>query len=220
MFNWTTEDVLDWLEHYVELPEYTETFRRHHITGRQLPHIAINSGQILQNTLSITDSQHKQKIQLRAMDVILFGPPVQRGHWKDIILKISVVLIVCGSIYAFRQSRLSKLHMDSFMEDLRQKEEEVKRLKSKFEALERESVDGPPISNEGSQEDIRDSSPPLMMAPTPTSSGSDDDSSTSFCKYGCTPLLFPLPLTNMPPQILLQPKLRLPICSQSSTGKH
>lgn len=25
--------------------------------------------------LGISDSQHKQKIQLRAMDVVLFGPP-------------------------------------------------------------------------------------------------------------------------------------------------
>ena len=179
MFNWTTEDVVEWLEHYVELPEYAEAFRSQRITGRQLPSIAINSGQILQNTLSITDSQHKQKIQLRAMDVILFGPPVQRGHWKDIILKISVVLIVCGTIYAIRQRRVSKLHIDKFMEDLRLKEEEIKKLKSTFESLERETVDGPPIPNEV---DMRDSSP-IMMAPTPTtSSGSDEDSPTSFCK--------------------------------------
>ena len=37
--------------------------------------IANNTGQVLQATLGITDSQHKQKIQLRAMDVVLFGPP-------------------------------------------------------------------------------------------------------------------------------------------------
>lgn len=192
VFNWTTDHVLDWLEHYVELPEYVDTFKIHQITGRQLPHLAINSGQILQNTLSITDSQHKQKIQLRAMDVVLFGPPVQRGHWKDTILKISTVLIVCGTIYAFRQKRVSKLRMDSFMEDLRLKEEEVKRLKSKFEALEMESVDGPPSSNKGSQEDI-----PLMMAPTPTSSGSDDESTTSFCKYVDCPLPRPVAHTDL-----------------------
>ena len=186
VFNWTNEDVLNWLEHYVELPEYSSAFREQQISGRQLPHIAINSGQILQNSLSITDSQHKQKIQLRAMDVILFGPPVQRGHWKDIILKISVLLIVCGTIYAFRQRRASQLRIDSFMEDLRLKEEEVKRLKSKFETLEREeAVDGSPttstISKQSSEEDMREGSP-LMMAPTSGSSGSDDDSSTAQCK--------------------------------------
>lgn len=189
VFNWTNEDVLNWLEHYVELPEYSTAFRKNQITGRQLPFIAINAGQILQNVLFITDGQHKQKIQLRAMDVILFGPPVQHGHWK---LKILVFLIFCGTIYALWQKRLSKAHIDFFMENLRVKEEEIKRLKSKFEALGRELVDGPSISNNENQEDIRDSPPPLMMAPTTSSSSSEDDSSSpiSHCKYVC--LIFPL----------------------------
>ena len=198
--------MLDWLENYVELPQYADTFRRQHITGRQLPSIAINSGQILQNVLSIMDSQHKQKIQLRAMDVVLFGPPAQRGHWKDIILKISVVLIVCGSIYALRQRRVSKLRIDSFMEDLRLKEEEIRKLKSKFETLEQEAVDGTPLSNEGSQEDIRDSSLPLMMGPTSSGSSSEDDS-TSFCKcVHCSPSLPPCLEAVFLLQILLQPE--------------
>lgn len=183
VFNWTNQDVLNWLEHYVELPEYSGAFIENQITGRHLPHIAINSGQILQNTLLITDGQHKQKIQLRAMDVILFGPPVQHDHWKDTILEIAAFLMVCGTVYALWQRRLSKAHMDSFMEDLRLKEEEINRLKSKFEAIERESTDAPGIASE-CQEDIDDSSPPIMMSPAPSSSdGSEDDtSSTSQCK--------------------------------------
>lgn len=179
VFNWTNKDVLNWLEHYVELPEYSSAFIEHQITGRHLPHIAINSGQILQNSLSIMDGQHKQKIQLRAMDVILFGPPVQRSHWKDTIMEISVFLFVCGTIYALWQRRLSKAHIDSFMEDLRLKEEEIKQLKSKFEAIEMESADGPGSPDE-CQDDIHDS---IMMSPAPnSSSGSDEDTSASYCK--------------------------------------
>lgn len=177
VFNWTNQDVLQWLVHHVDLPEYSDAFLRNQITGRQLPYIAINSGQILQNTLSIMDGQHKQKIQLRAMDAILFGPPVMRGHWKDTILEISLFFFVCGTIYALWQRRISKTRMDSFIEDLRLKEEEITKLKSKFEAIERESTDGL------DQEDIHDHSP-LMMSPVPPhSSGSDEDTSTAnHCK--------------------------------------
>ena len=37
--------------------------------------IANNTNQILKSVMLISDNQHKQKIQLRAMDVVLFGPP-------------------------------------------------------------------------------------------------------------------------------------------------
>ena len=174
MFNWTNEDVLEWLKHYVELPEYSSTFMEHQITGRQLPLIAINSGQILQNSLMIVDGQHKQKIQLRAMDVILFGPPMKRGRWRDLFLELAVVVFFLGLICALWQRRLARIHMDSFMEVLRLKEEEIKRLKSKFEALEKESTDGPEVE---SGEDVEDPSPPIMMSPVPNSSGSDDEPS-------------------------------------------
>lgn len=36
--------------------------------------IAINDGMI-QNELGIDDSAHRKKLELRAMDVVLFGPP-------------------------------------------------------------------------------------------------------------------------------------------------
>lgn len=153
-----------WLEHSVKLPQYTTSFKKHKITGRHLPYIAINSGQILQNTLLISDGQHKQKIQLRAMDIILFGPPVHHGHfWKDIILVICIASCVSGIVYAMRQRRLFQTRMDSFIADLRLKEEEVRRLKSRFEELEREREDVPDRgTKEGGEEDDH----PIMMLPT------------------------------------------------------
>jgi len=182
VFNWTNEDVLNWLELYVKLPKYSDAFKKNKVTGRQLPSIAINSGQILQNGLFITDGQDKQKIQLRAMDVILFGPPVYHGHWKDAVLKLCACLIVCVTIYAFWQRKLSKARIDSFIEDLRVKEEEIKILKSKFDDLGNNMVDCPRDQN---QEDDNDLSLPIMMPSTPTSSSSSDDDSppSSNCKY-------------------------------------
>ena len=160
----------------MELPQYCSAFKLHGITGRQLPYVAINSGQMLQNTLLITDSQHKQKIQLRAMDIILFGPPAQYGYWKDAILAISVILCVCGALYALRQRKLSRSRIDTFMANLRLKEEEVKRLKSKFEDLELPAAD---VTDGKEEEDA-----PIMMTASPGSPSSEEDNFSSVsCKY-------------------------------------
>ena len=125
--------MVSWLENTVGLPQYSETFHLYKITGRHLPQIAINTDQILQNLLLITNSKHKQKIQLRAMDVVLFGPPVGSGYWKDALLALSVALSVCGVLYALRQRQVSQSKIDSFLEDFRVKEEELSKLKSKLE---------------------------------------------------------------------------------------
>jgi len=157
-----TEDVVAWLEHSVKLPQYTSNFVRQKITGRHLPYIAINAGQILQNKLSITDGQHKQKIQLRAMDIILFGPPnhYNGSFWKDFILVICLAWCFSGIVYALRQRRLFQSRMDSFMADLRLKEDEVIRLKSRFDDF---PVDGE-IPDGERKEDIRDvDDSPIMI---------------------------------------------------------
>ena len=136
MFNWTTDDVVFWLTNHVHLPQYAEVFRRHKITGRLLPKVATNSGQVLQSVLLISDSQHRQKIQLRAMDAILFGPPRTSGYWKDIIMTLSILLCAWGVLYALRQRWIAQSRIDSFLEDCRQKEEELTKLRSKLEIQE------------------------------------------------------------------------------------
>lgn len=37
VFNWSNDDVVRWLESYVELPQYSPLFRKYNITGRHLP---------------------------------------------------------------------------------------------------------------------------------------------------------------------------------------
>ena len=146
VINWTNSDVVSWLEKSVGLPQYADTFRYNKITGRHLPKIAINADQILQNVLLIVNSQHKQKIQLRAMDVVLFGPPTASGYWKDAMLVLSFTLSVLGVVYALRQRQMAQSKIDSFLDDFRIKEEELSKLKSKLEleeALNREDdIDG------------------------------------------------------------------------------
>ncbi len=65
--------------------------------------------------------------------MVLFGPPVGSGYWKDALLAISITLSVCGLLYALRQRYLAQSRIDSFLKDLRVKEEELSKLKCKLE---------------------------------------------------------------------------------------
>lgn len=161
MFNWTTDDVVFWLKNHVHLPQYVEAFRRHEITGRLLPKLATNSGQILQSVLLIADSQHRQKIQLRAMDAVLFGPPRTAGYWKDIIMTLSILLCVWGVLYALRQRWIVQSRIDSFLEEYRTKEEELTKLRSKLELQEMIMAE----ATDSGKEDKSKVSPPSDPAP-------------------------------------------------------
>lgn len=156
VFNWTTDDVIFWLSDHVHLPQYTETFRRHKITGRLLPKVATNSEQILQTVLLIVDSQHRQKIQLRAMDVILFGPPRSSGYWKDIIMTLSILLCMGGVAYALRQRWIAQSRIDSFLKDYLTKKEELMKLRAK---LEREEMLMEGSTDSGKEEEEEDKEP-------------------------------------------------------------
>lgn len=87
---------MSWLVDSVELPQYAKVFHENRIDGRALPRMAIQSNAYLANELGIKDPISKQKLVLKAMDVVLFGP--QRNHnWlKDMIL--AVVICLAGMI--------------------------------------------------------------------------------------------------------------------------
>jgi len=37
VYNWTTDNVVDWLVNFVHLPQYVENFRRNQFDGRMIP---------------------------------------------------------------------------------------------------------------------------------------------------------------------------------------
>ena len=82
---------------------------------------------------------------------------------------------------------LSKSCIDSFIANLRLKEEEVKRLKSKFEELELSLTDVTDGKMDEKEEEEEDS--PILMAEAATVSAGnpsfDEDRMSSFCKYVC-----------------------------------
>ena len=42
--NWTVDKTVEWLVNNVDLPQYGEVFRKHGVTGKHLPSVAVNTG--------------------------------------------------------------------------------------------------------------------------------------------------------------------------------
>ncbi|XP_058526221.1 stromal interaction molecule 2 isoform X1 [Ochotona princeps] len=118
--NWTLEDTLQWLIEFVELPQYEKNFRDNNVKGTTLPRIAVHEHSFMISQLKISDRSHRQKLQLKALDVVLFGPLTRPPHnWmKDFILTVSIVIGVGGCWFAYTQNKTSKEHVAKMMKDL------------------------------------------------------------------------------------------------------
>ncbi|XP_072466357.1 stromal interaction molecule 1 isoform X3 [Notamacropus eugenii] len=120
VYNWTVDEVVQWLITYVELPQYEETFRKLQLSGHAMPRLAITNATMTGTVLKMTDRSHRQKLQLKALDTVLFGPPLltRHNHLKDFMLVVSIVIGVGGCWFAYIQNRYSKEHMKKMMKDL------------------------------------------------------------------------------------------------------
>ncbi|XP_051782439.1 stromal interaction molecule 1-like isoform X1 [Erpetoichthys calabaricus] len=120
VYNWTTEDVVEWLIAYVELPQYEEAFRKLVLNGSAMPRLAMKNATLTGSILKMVDRSHVQKLQLKALDTVLFGPPLinRHNHLKDFMLVVSIVIGMGGCWFAYIQNRYSKEHMRKMMKDL------------------------------------------------------------------------------------------------------
>ncbi|KAG7485428.1 stromal interaction molecule 2-like [Solea senegalensis] len=118
--NWTQDDVLRWLKDFVELPQYERNFKDFKANGNTLPRIAANEPSFLSGHLRVQDQRDKQKLNIKALDVVLFGPPTRPPHnyMKDLLLIVSVVMGVGGCWFAQVQNKASKVHITKMMKDL------------------------------------------------------------------------------------------------------
>ena len=95
----------------MELPQYADLFRRHGVNGSRLPQVAVSTG-YLAKEVGITNPIHRSKITLKAMDVVLFGPPKSDSSpVKDLILTTLLLAAITCLLYAYRQNRKSQLHL-------------------------------------------------------------------------------------------------------------
>ncbi|XP_030836499.1 stromal interaction molecule 1 isoform X2 [Strongylocentrotus purpuratus] len=136
VYNWTVDKTVKWLEDSVDLPQYAERFQNNGIEGSALPRLAANSHQFMSTILGITDPLHRQKISVKAMDVVLFGPPkAMHNYLKDWLLVISLVVALGGCWFAFIQHRFSQSHVKQLlreMESLSSAEDSLKELQEKL----------------------------------------------------------------------------------------
>ncbi|XP_060806363.1 stromal interaction molecule homolog isoform X2 [Amyelois transitella] len=117
--NWTVEQTVEWLSQSVDLPQYKTLFIQHKVTGATLPRLAVNNMQYLSNVLGIKDPIHKQKLALKAMDVVLFGPP-KGSRWKDWLLASLLLGAVVGGWAALRAGRASRTQVQRMLRDMEQ----------------------------------------------------------------------------------------------------
>ncbi|XP_049599192.1 stromal interaction molecule 1 isoform X3 [Syngnathus scovelli] len=119
VYNWTGEQVEEWLQFSVELPQYTETFRKHGLDGKALPRLAVKNATLTGSVLKIVERGHVQKLQLKALDTVLFGPPsVQQNRWKDLVLGVSILAALGGCWFACVQTKRSRDDLGKLMKDL------------------------------------------------------------------------------------------------------
>ncbi|XP_036005453.1 stromal interaction molecule 1a isoform X3 [Fundulus heteroclitus] len=120
VYNWTVDEVVEWLVAYVELPQYVETFRKLAFNGSVMPRLAVKNATLTVSIMKILDRSHVQKLQLKALDTVLFGPPLvnRHNHLKDFMLVVSIVIGMGGCWFAYIQNRYSKDHMKKMMKDL------------------------------------------------------------------------------------------------------
>ncbi|CAH8515481.1 unnamed protein product [Schistosoma turkestanicum] len=101
-FNWTVKDTIQWLVNLVDLPQYADLFRQHNLDGRSLPRLALQNMSYLTDVLGIQNPIHKKKLMLRALDVILFGPPRQPVLVSGNVSLVTLSLgLLCLSIMSF-----------------------------------------------------------------------------------------------------------------------
>lgn len=68
--------------------------------------------------LGINNNIHKQKISLKATDVVLFGVPRDNSLMKDLILCGLLLFAIGLAVYAYLQHKYSKIHLKKMMKDM------------------------------------------------------------------------------------------------------
>lgn len=116
--NWTIDETVYWLSNYVELPEYSHLFVERSINGSVLPRLAGDT-QFL-NRLGITDPSAKKKISIKAMDVVLFGPPKfnSASRLRDIFVFIITLMALSACFVFYNRSITSQRALQALQTNL------------------------------------------------------------------------------------------------------
>nr|XP_035115958.2 stromal interaction molecule 1-like [Callithrix jacchus] len=170
VYSWTVDEVVQWLITYVELPQYEEIFWKLQLSGHAMPRLAVTNTTMIGTVLN-TDWSHRQKLQLKALDTVLFGPPLltRHNHLKDFMLVVSILIGVGSCWFAYIQNRYFKGHMKKMMKDLEglhQAEQSLHDLQERLHKAQEEHHTGrwsQNIEAEGNAQGILEDPGPLVL---------------------------------------------------------
>lgn len=72
VYKWTNDDVINWLSD-LSVSKYALNFQRNRIDGRFIPRLAVNDHSYLTKVLQVKDFRDRNKIIIKATDLVLFG---------------------------------------------------------------------------------------------------------------------------------------------------
>ncbi|XP_005109924.2 stromal interaction molecule 1 isoform X2 [Aplysia californica] len=185
VYNWTVDDVVEWLAQDVDLPMYVQVFHSHNIDGSYLPRL-VNSTSSLLATLGIRNPVHKQKLSLKAMDTVLFGAPKRVHSYAKDLLLISLIIVAFGGCWflclhnRYSQTQVKKMMKD--LEALQKAEDALKKLSKELAEAERNQKS---VSQEKQEElrVLRQNSLRLQVPPARVAN-SEDRSPSSLSREG------------------------------------
>ncbi len=80
----------------VELPQYSVAFADKSISGRELPRLSATP-QFCGSALGVKNPVHRQKLTVKATDLVLFGPPkTPHNYKKDAAVLVSILVAMAG----------------------------------------------------------------------------------------------------------------------------
>ncbi|KAL3090230.1 hypothetical protein niasHS_006682 [Heterodera schachtii] len=109
---WTNKQVVEWLTNQVKLPQYANGFLSAEVTGLDLPKMAVQNSSFLSTKIGIKNYVHRQKLQLKALDLVLFGFQDTSSIAKDIALAGLLGLLVAVLVIFKKHKNRSKKQME------------------------------------------------------------------------------------------------------------
>ncbi|CAG7836332.1 unnamed protein product [Allacma fusca] len=155
--NWTAEQTADWVATFVGLPEYEAKIVEKNINGTYLPRMAANLNHFLSQGMGVRDSRHKQKLALKATDVVLFGAPKEfANRLRETILTTSLAIALTVIWVVYRRYQNSQRDLNKMSKEIASLTEAENALKTLQEELsktnEEITTNGVPDRNANSQD--------------------------------------------------------------------
>ncbi|CAK8684587.1 stromal interaction molecule homolog isoform X2 [Clavelina lepadiformis] len=125
--NWTVAQMADWLAADVDLPQYASKFKQYSISGAAMPILAGNSSLLL----SLVDGvkEHRLKLWLKAMEVVLCGYSRSKSNFlKDVLLTISIALALGGIAFGVHVRRNAALAIATMQDKLSNLQREMRKI--------------------------------------------------------------------------------------------